>query len=156
VSRWLGAAGEALIKSFEELELTSYQDEGGIWTVGWGHTGSDVKPNMTITSEKAQALFKQDVSEAVYACDDDLPFSLTQNQFDAVVSFTFNCGVGAEEHSTLLALIKAGNLSAASQEFLKWDHVNGQVSDGLLRRREAEKALFDAPNQTPSSTSYTA
>ena len=140
--RFLGQAGEALIKSFEKLRLTGYADEGGVPTAGWGHTGADVTVGVTYTGGQAQVWFEQDIQHAEAVVDGTAPLSLSQNQFDALVSFAYNVGAGAYVHSTLLNLLKAGDSAGAAAQFLVWDHVDGQVSDGLLRRRQAEQALF--------------
>jgi len=138
--------GLALIKSFEKCVLTAYQDGGGVWTIGWGHTGPEVVAGLVWTQEQADTQLPHDLSHAVQAVNSSLtPWAaahVTQNEFDALVAFTFNVGVGAEAHSTLLKCIGAGNFGQAADEFLKWDHVNGQVSAGLLRRRQAERDLF--------------
>lgn len=138
----LGSRGEALIKSFESLRLAAYQDQKGIWTCGWGHTGADVVEGTTCTPEQAEEWFLQDTQAAVHGVDASLTTNVTQGQFDALVSFTFNVGVGAEAHSTLAKRINARDFAGAAAEFLKWDHVNGVPNAGLLRRRQAEQALF--------------
>lgn len=138
----LGPKGKALIQSFEKLELVSYQDERGIWTIGWGHTGSDVGPNQVCTPDQADTWFISDTQAAVHGVWRTVDVALTQNQFDALVSFTFNVGVGSEAHSTLVKLLNAGNVQGAADQFLVWNHVDGIPNAGLTRRREAERALF--------------
>jgi lysozyme len=142
----LGAKGTALIESFEKCRLTAYQDQGGVWTIGWGHTGPEVVEGSTCTQFQADAWFAHDTEKAVAAVNAGLGAvgraSINQNQFDALVAFTFNVGVGAESHSTLLRLVNLGDMSDAANEFLKWNHVGGVVSNGLTARRTAERALF--------------
>jgi lysozyme len=139
----LGAAGEALIKSFEQFRSTAYPDEGGVPTIGWGHTGPDVTLYMApCTMPQAQVWFDQDTAHCVAVLSDVLGPAVTQNQFDACVSLAYNIGTGAFLHSTLLAKFKAGDIAGASGEFPKWDNVAGTPSAGLLRRRRAEQALF--------------
>lgn len=138
----LGSAGEDLIKSFESFRPVAYQDQRGIWTCGWGHTGPDVVESTTCTPEQAEAWFQLDTQVAVAGIDGSLTTNVTQNQFDALVSFAFNVGVGAEAHSTMARLINARNFAGAAAEFPKWDHVNGVPNAGLLRRRTAEQQLF--------------
>ena len=138
----LGSAGENIIKEFEELRLKAYQDQGGVWTCGWGHTGSDVVEGTTCTPEQAEIWCQEDMQAAVRGVDDSLTTNVTQNQFDALVSFTFNVGVSAEAHSTMAKLINARSFANAAAEFQKWDHVAGVRNAGLLRRRLAERALF--------------
>ena len=138
----LGSAGEALIKSFESLKLVAYQDQRGIWSCGYGHTGPDVVQGTTCTPEQAEAWFQLDTQSAVVGVDASIQTTVSQQQFDALVSFTFNVGVGAEGHSTMAKLINARDFAGAAAQFPKWDHVDGVPNVGLLRRREAEQALF--------------
>lgn len=138
----LSSKGENLIKGFESLRLTAYQDQKGIWTCGWGHTGADVVAGTTCTPEQAEQWFLEDTQAAVNGVDTSITTNVNQNQFDALVSFTFNVGVGAEAHSTMVKLINARNFTGAAAEFPKWDHVNGVPNAGLLRRRQAEQQLF--------------
>jgi lysozyme len=137
----LGAAGRALIQSFEACKLYSYQDQRGVWTIGWGHT-LGVVPYQTCTQAEADAWFVQDTQAAVNAVTRTVDVALTQNQFDALVSFTYNVGVGAEASSTLLKLLNQGKFGLAAAQFSFWNHVDGQVDAGLTRRRAAEQALF--------------
>jgi lysozyme len=138
----LGSAGENLIKSFETLKLVAYLDQRGRWTCGWGHTGPDVVEGTTCTPEQAEEWFQQDTQAAVNGVDESIQTNVTQNQFDALVSFTFNVGVGAEGHSTMVKLINARNFAGAAAQFPLWDHVDGVPNAGLLCRRQAEQALF--------------
>jgi len=140
----LGPRGEALIKGFETLQLVAYQDEKGVWTIGWGHTGADVHRGLVWTMEEAETHFLIDTATAVSDVNGSLGLArkLTQNQFDALVSFTFNVGGPAEAHSTLIRFVNAGQDAQAADEFLKWDHVGKKVSAGLDVRRHAERALY--------------
>lgn len=138
----LSAVGTALIQSFETLRLTSYQDQRGVWTIGWGHTGPDVGPNQTCSYDEATAWFLADTAGACQAVNHTVLVPMNQNEFDALVSFTFNVGAGSEAHSTMLAKLNAGDMAGAAAEFPKWDHVNGVENAGLKRRRLAEQALF--------------
>lgn len=138
----LGMAGKGLILSFEQLKLAAYLDQRGVWTCGWGHTGPDVGPDTTCTADEANAWFAADVHGAELAVLRTVDIAMTQNQFDALVSFTYNVGSGAEAHSTLLKLFNQGDVQGAAAEFPKWNHVNGVVDAGLTRRRLAEQALF--------------
>jgi lysozyme len=138
----LGPKGTALIESFEQCRLYAYQDQQGIWTIGWGRTGPGVVEYLTCTQAEADAWFIQDTQAACNAVNRTVAVGLTQNQFDALVSFTFNVGAGSEAHSTMLVDINSGNFAAAADQFLVWNHVNGIVDAGLSRRRAAERALF--------------
>ncbi len=138
----LGSRGEELIKSFESLRLTAYQDQGGVWTCGWGHVGPDVTEGTTCTPEQAEIWFQEDTQKAVHGVDASLTTNVSQNQFDALVSFAFNVGVGAEAHSTMVKKVNARDFMGAAEEFPRWDKVKGVASAGLQRRRLAEQALF--------------
>lgn len=136
------AEGLALTKQFEGLSLTAYRDIAGIWTIGYGHVlhaGEDFGP---ITEGRAEELLKQDLIDAIRYVNDIVKVPLTQGQFDALVDFTFNLGVGTLKSSTLLDKLNHGNYAAVPAELLKWDHSGGKVINGLLRRRQAELALW--------------
>lgn len=138
--------GQGFIKGFEKLMLTAYADVAGIWTIGWGHTGSDIREGFTITQEYAQVLFDKDISLPEQMVNVLVKVPLRQNQFDALVSLVFNIGSGNFSASTLLRHINL-EVSDASRWFLVWNksHVDGKLVEvaGLTRRREAEKAMFD-------------
>lgn len=138
----LGDAGTALIQGFEKLDLCAYLDQGGVWTAGWGHTGPDVTEGTICTIAQAAAWFAQDTQTVVDAVNRSVTVPLSQNQFDALVAFTYNVGAGSEAHSTLVRLLNAGNVAGAANEFPRWDLVKGVPSAGLARRRAAEQALF--------------
>lgn len=138
----LGANGENLIKSFEQLRYKAFKRfPTEPWTCGWGHT-KGVTEDTTCDDAQAEQWFIDDTADAVNATNRMLDVAINQNQFDALVSFAFNVGIGAESHSTLLSLVNQGRFSQAALEFLKWDHVNGVEVAGLKRRREAERDLF--------------
>jgi len=134
--------GLALTEQFEGLQLTAYQDPVGVWTIGYGHTGADVQPGLTITQEQASDLLLQDVAGAVAAVNRLVTVPLTQNQFDALVDFTFNVGQGNLASSTLLRELNAGNTEGAAAQFLVWVYAKGVELPGLVTRRQAEAALF--------------
>ncbi len=138
----LGDKGKALIQSFETLALTSYQDQGGVWTIAWGHTGVDVGPNQTCTVQQADDWFTEDTAWAVREVTVLVPVPLSQNQFDALVSFVFNVGAGNFKASTMRRMLTASDFAGAADQFPLWCHVDGVVSAGLVRRRAAEQALF--------------
>ena len=137
MSQTTNEAGLQLIESFEGLRLNSYQDSVGVWTIGYGHT-QGVKPGQTITQQQAQAFLQQDLGVAESAVN-KLGLTLTDNQFAALVSFTFNLGGG-----NLNKLLSQG-LAAAPDRILLFDHAGGRVLPGLTRRRQAERALFLTP-----------
>lgn len=136
-----GPAGISLIEEFEGCRLTAYQDGAGVWTIGYGHTHG-VKPGDTCTEDEAREYLAYDLESAQSWVTKLVTVPLTQSQFDALVSFTYNLGAGSLRSSTLLKLVNAGSYALAAQEFAKWDKVAGKESPGLLRRREAERDLF--------------
>lgn len=141
----LGTAGLQLIKSFEGCRLTAYQDQRGIWTIGYGHTGPEVMKGLTCTQAQADSWLLGDTHTASRAVLDDVHVPITQNQFDALVSFAFNVGAGSLAHSTLLGYLNGSHTESAAAEILRWDHSGGVVDPGLTRRRSAEQALFLTP-----------
>jgi lysozyme len=138
----LDSAGEGLIEGFEGLRLTAYRDQGGVWTIGYGHTGKDVHSGLTITEERADSLFDKDVEWVEDAVNKDVTVALTQNEFNALCSFTYNLGAGALNSSTLLKDLNKREYQAAADQFPHWDHVDGKEDKGLKNRREKERTLF--------------
>lgn len=134
-------AGKKLTEQFEGLRLGAYQDQGGVWTCGYGHTAG-VGPETTCTPEQADEWLDDDIAWAVDFVNRVVCVELTQGQFDALVDFTFNLGAGAFKGSTLLAYVNNHEFTAAAAEFGKWVYVAGKQSAGLVRRRQAEKELF--------------
>jgi lysozyme len=135
--------GLQLTEKFEGLRLKAYRDTMGVPTIGYGHT-RDVTMDMTCTKEQARQWLQEDVQVAVDGVNRLVAVELTQNQFDALVDFTFNLGVGSLQRSTLLKLLNAGNYSGAAGEFAKWNKAGGQVLAGLTKRRQAERDLFNS------------
>ena len=133
-----------LVEQFEGLETTAYRDQRDIWTIGYGHTAG-VHEGMTCTKSQAENWLSQDMMIADNAVNSYIDADLTQNMFDALVSFTFNVGAGNLEHSTLRKLLNGGSKLGAANQFLVWNHVNGIVSAGLTKRRQAERSLFLKP-----------
>ena len=133
----------SMIEGWEGCELTAYRDPVGVLTIGYGHTGSDVTPGLTITQAQADALLAQDLHRFEISVNGLCgTAATTQNQFDALASFAFNLGAANLKTSTLLKYHLAGQYQQAADEFLKWDHAGGQVLPGLLRRREGERAVY--------------
>jgi lysozyme len=133
-----------LVKTFERCRLTSYQDSGGVWTIGWGHTGDDVCGVRTINQEEADLLRESDMGIAERWVNQLVTHPLTFHQFDALVDFVFNLGPHAFMESTLRRYINSGLFTAAAQEFPKWVHQGVKVLPGLVARRAAEQALFNS------------
>ena len=138
--------GIHLTEQFEGCRLTAYRDQGGVLTIGYGHTGA-VLPGQTCTQAQAEEWLHQDIVFAETEVNRLVKIPLTQAEFEALVDFTFNCGCGNFDHSTLLKLVNAGDMAAAAEEFQKWDKCSGQVVAGMLRRRLAEAAEFKTQSQ---------
>jgi lysozyme len=137
-------AGLNLTKNFEGLQLSAYADQGGVWTIGYGHTGPGVFAGLAITQQQADVFLQSDVAGSVACVNKLVTWAIVQCQFDALVDFTFNLGCASLANSTLLRAVNAGDFASAANEFLRWDHVRGQVIPGLLRRRQAEAQMFSA------------
>ena len=138
--------GLAVTETGEGLRLTAYQDQGGVWTIGYGHTGPAVVEGLTCTPEQAAQWLQEDILFAATAVNRLVTVELTQAEFDALTDFTFNAGVTAFANSTLLKLLNKGNYTGAALEFPKWDLCAGQVNKGLQNRRAAEQDDFDSNN----------
>lgn len=141
VERHISDDGLAIIKDAEGLELKAYRDTGGVLTIGYGHTGADVREGQVITESRADELLKQDVATAEDAVRRLFPRT-TQAQFDSLVSFTYNLGERQVSKSTLRRLHLEGDYAGARQQFGRWVFDNGVKLTGLVRRRAAEAALY--------------
>ena len=129
------------LKSFEGCRLQAYQDAAKVWTIGYGHT-KGVRRGDNITQEKAEEYLREDVEEVegqILA----LNLNLTQPQFDALVSFVYNVGIGAFKESTLLRFIREGRSeNEIKKQFRSWVYSNGRTLPGLVMRREWESIRF--------------
>lgn len=159
--------GVILIQEEEGLRLQSYLCPAGVWTVGFGHTSAAgqplVKPGMTITKEQARTILLNDLLKFEEGVKNLVRVPLTQGQFDALVSFAFNCGLGTPKGhklgpsglagSTLLKRVNAGEYDKVPTEFMKWTKGGGKQLPGLVRRRHREIALWnnllDKPANAP-------
>ncbi|MFH7244233.1 MAG: lysozyme [Spirulina sp.] len=149
VTGQINAEGLAMIKHFEGLRTTAYQDSVGVWTIGYGHTSMagppQVYPGMVITVAEAEAILQQDLDLFERGVSQALTVTTHENQFSAMVSFAFNVGLNAYRNSTLLRKHNAGDFAGAANEFPRWVYADGQVLPGLVRRREAERTLYLKP-----------
>jgi lysozyme len=143
--------GLDLIKKHEGFRSTAYPDpgsrDGKPWTIGYGHTRG-VRKGMVITKTQATSFLRTDLKTAENAVNNAVKVGLNQNQFDALVSFVFNVGVGAFKRSTLLKRLNAKNYTGAAEQFARWNKNDGRVMKGLVKRRKAEAALFNLPKVT--------
>ena len=148
--------GLAMIESFEGCLLKASNKLDGVWTIGYGQTGryygKRVRRGMTTTKAEAHAWLR-DHSIKTYedAVTQAVKVPLNQNQFDALVSFTYNVGVGALKQSTNLRKLNAGDYAGAADALTMWTKCNGKVLAGLVRRRKEERALFLTPVTRPQT-----
>lgn len=150
--------GVEFIKQWEGLVLEAYKDVAGVLTIGYGHTGTDVKSGMRITEERAEELLRADLQFFEKGVSRAIEGTHTrQNQFDALVSLAFNIGLGAFQKSTVLKRLKAGDDYGAGQAFTMWRKatINGKkvTVTGLLRRRRAEREMFYNNKKAPELAS---
>lgn len=144
----LNLQGYELIKTFEGLSLKPYLCSAKVPTIGYGNTfyTNGVKVKMSdapITQEKANEMLKVIADSFALKVSKIVPSGLTQNQFNALVSFTFNLGVPALTNSTLLRLVKINpNDGNIAKEFLRWNKAGGKVVDGLTKRRIKESSVY--------------
>ncbi len=146
----LNKAGADLIKSFEGLKLNAYKCSANKETIGYGNTfyedGTPVKMGDTITKERAESLFELISDSFAAKVKPVVTSAVNENQFAALVSFAYNCGIGNLKSSTLLRKVNANpNDTTIRAEFLKWNKASGKVLAGLTRRREAEANLYFKP-----------
>lgn len=138
------------LKLWEGLRLEAYQDDGGVWTIGYGHTRG-VKRGDTCTEIQAERWLRQDVRLAEEAVDGKVKVALTDNQFGALVSFTFNVGVEGFRTSTLLKRLNKGDYESVPAQLMRWNKVtvNGKKvpNRGLTNRRSAEIGLWSDGRQ---------
>lgn len=138
--------GVNLISGFEDTRFKAYDDGVGIWTIGIGTTvypnGVKVKKGDTCTLDQAKAYFRHDLAKFEKTVNDSVKVPLSQNQFDALVSLTYNIGSSAFKSSTLLKKLNKSDYQGAADQFPLWKEAGGKVLNGLVRRRAAERALF--------------
>ena len=135
--------GLELIKKFEGCKLKSYKCPAGVWTIGYGHT-EDIKEGDIVSPEEANKLLRADVFKFEEYVDDNVMVELTQNQFDALVAWTFNLGVGNLRNSTMLKKLNNADYTSVPFEMKRWNKAGGKTLDGLVRRRQAESLLFES------------
>ena len=139
--------GLSLIKKFEGCELESYKCAAGVWTIGYGST-KGVEEGMEISQERADMLLLEDVEVFEEAVSKLVEVPLEQNQFDALVSWTFNLGSTNLQNSTLLKVLNNEDYEGVPSQIKRWNKAGGKVLQGLVRRREAEALLFEGKDWT--------
>lgn len=138
--------GLDFLADVEGNKLRAYKDTGGVLTIGVGHTSDElleVYPGQIISYAKSMELLAYDVQEAEDAVNKLVKVALTQNQFDALVSFVFNIGAGAFADSTLLRKLNNGDYEGAAKQFPRWNKDNGRTISGLTKRRLLEQSVFN-------------
>lgn len=142
----IGNKGISLIKEFEGLRLRAYDDGIGVQTIGIGTirypNGVKVKKGDVITEEQAEQFLRHDLNTFEKVINEVIKVPITQNQYDAIVSLTYNIGATAFSRSTLLKKLNNKDYKGAADQFLVWNKAGGKVMRGLVRRREAERQLF--------------
>lgn len=145
-ARIISVDGIHLITSFENLKLQAYDDGTGVWTIGFGTTvypnGTRVKKGDSCTLEQAKFFFQHDLRRFQATVNENVSVALSQNQFDALVSLTYNIGQTAFKNSTLLKKLNLNDYGGAADQFLVWNKGGGKILRGLMRRREVERSLF--------------
>ncbi|MGF1453850.1 MAG: lysozyme [Alphaproteobacteria bacterium] len=145
-------SGVDLIKRFEGCRLEAYLCPAGVWTVGYGHTGADVRAGVRITEDRAEELLREDLQRFEDAVERLVMVPINPNEFSALVSLTYNIGEGNFSKSSCLRYLNQGNRAEAANRIELWNkaRVNGELTvlEGLVRRRAAEKALFLTPTET--------
>lgn len=140
----INEAGKDIIKFYESLRLKTYLDSGGVKTIGWGHTGPEVKLGMVISKEQAIEIFDKDISKFQEGVKKLILSKATtsQNQFSAMVSLAFNIGLGAFAKSSVLRFHNQGQFDKAANSFGMWVKDNSKVLPGLVKRRKSESLLY--------------
>ena len=139
--------GLNIIKHYEGLELEAYQDPVGVWTIGYGHT-KGVKRGDEISVAQADNFLRQDVKVAERAVNRAVNVSINQDQFDALVSWTFNLGSGNLNRSTMLKRLNEKKFDEVPCEMIRWVYAGGKKLNGLVKRRYAEAELFNGGSFT--------
>lgn len=132
----------AFIKAKEALRLTAYRDSGGVWTIGWGHTGPEVKEGLVWTLEQAEDAFRRDFLVFEKSVRDKIKVPLSEASEAACISLAYNIGVTAFAESTLLRTLNSGDYLGAAIQFPRWCMDNGKRVRGLLVRRLEEALMF--------------
>lgn len=139
---FLSARGLEFIKRHEGLRLRAYKDSGGTVTIGYGHTAT-ARDGQVITYVKANELLKSDLVRFEKVVNETIAgIPVSQHQYDSLVSFAFNIGIGAYRTSTLVKKLRAKDYDGAASEFMRWVHAGGKPNAGLYKRRFEEREMF--------------
>jgi lysozyme len=135
--------GVEMIKEFEGKKQVAYQDPAGVWTIGYGHT-KGVEKGQLVIKKTCDKFLEEDLDEFEGYVDSYVKVPLTQNQFDALVAWTFNLGPTNLNESTMLRKLNYGDYESVPDEMRRWNKAGGEVLNGLVRRRDAEANLFSS------------
>lgn len=142
-----------LLEKFEGCKLKAYKCPAGVWTIGYGHTSAAGDPavfdGLTITQEQAEKILARDLAKFERAVESAVTVPLEQNQFDVLVDFAYNAGIGAFQKSTLLKKVNAKDFDAVPAELMKWTKAGGRELTGLISRRQAECAVWKKVDRHP-------
>ena len=142
-----------LLQRFEGCRLKAYRCPAGILTIGYGHTSAAGDPQvfegMSITQDRAEQILARDLAKFERAVENCVTVPLEQNQFDVLVDFAYNAGIGALQKSTLLKKVNAKDFDAVPTELMKWTKAGGQELLGLVKRRQAECAIWHTTDKHP-------
>jgi lysozyme len=141
----INSSGIKLITDFEGCKLNAYKDIVGVLTIGYGHTGPEVHEGLVISMDDAIQTLKTDMAKFEDIVNSLVTVQINENQFSALIAFTYNLGKGPLQKSTLLKLLNDGNISDAGKQILLFTKAGGKVISGLIRRRRAEYNLFNTP-----------
>lgn len=146
----INEAAEHIIKDFEKCKLKAYRCPAGVWTIGWGTTaeagvGITPREGMTITQQKADNYFDLTVEKFLAEMMPAITRPMNENEKGAFVSLAYNIGTPRFKKSSALRYFNAGNTKKAADAILLWNKDSGKVSNGLVRRRAAERVLFLTP-----------
>ena len=146
MTRQISQHGLDKLKQWEGLKTKAYKDAGGVWTIGYGHTAMAGSPvpyqGQVITAAEAENILLKDLMQYEAAVANNVNVKLNDNQFAALVSFTFNVGINAFKKSKLLKKLNNGNFDAVPTELMKWNKAGGKKLQGLVNRRRAEGYLW--------------
>jgi len=151
MARNINKAGLDLVKHFEGFCAEAYKCPAGVWTIGYGHTGG-VKSGQRVTEQEAEQLLRSDLETAAAAVERYIAVPLSDNQFSALVSFTFNLGSGSLRESTLRKKLNTDDYDAVPSELARWVKANGKTLGGLVKRRAAEGVLFMQTDDASASS----
>jgi len=147
--------GIAALKQRERCRLSAYQDVAGVWTIGYGQTGPNIRPHTFWTHEQAEEALTAALIPREAAILTNVKVPLSQNQFDSLVSFVYNVGIRAFLRSTLLQILNRGNYAGTAKQFAVWNKITDPVthelvvSNGLTNRRRSEALQFTTPYPQP-------